>query len=168
MIRGSRLALDGEYVSDDAQPRDGSLISIIPPVSGGAPRVFISPDEIEIDEAMRAVASPRAGAVVLFVGTVREEARAIEYEAKVDMAERELEKLIDAAKEKFGADAFIRHCIGRVEAGGASVVIATAAPHRREAYEANAWLLDELKRIVPIWKEEERLDGTKFWAHGGG
>ncbi len=173
----SRFALDGEYVERDAILKDGSVVSIIPPVSGGAPRAIISEDPISLDEAFRCVATPAAGAVVFFIGTVRDRnnnavVRYIEYESKTDMAARELEKLITEARTQFIiSDAFIRHRIGRISTGEASVVIAVAAPHRDAAYQANAWLLEELKKNVPIWKNESRfVDGRveEVWLGMGG
>ncbi len=188
VLTACRYAVNGEYASLDAELRDQDSVSILPPVSGGAPDagvtsvaerriVVVSPDPISIDEAARAAGGPAAGAIVLFVGTVRDTndgARviAIEYEAKVDMAERELERLIASARAKHGlTGAFIRHRTGRVPVGEASVVIATAAPHRDAAYAANRELLEALKRIAPIWKHEERLSdpGTeKVWLGSGG
>lgn len=177
VLSRSRCALDGEYVSESCPITEGAVLSIIPPVSGGAARVEITEGAIGIDEVAERVSSSRSGAVILFVGTVRNENSgaevvAIEYEAKRDMAVRELERLIDQAIERWGIhEAAIVHRVGRVLAGEASVVIAVAAGHRKEAYDANAWLLAELKRVAPIWKHEERrINGRteKVWIGTGG
>lgn len=178
----SRYALDGEYAERDALLHDGAVLSVIPPVSGGAPlggppRAIVSTDPISLDEALRAVASPSAGAVVFFVGTVRDRnrnavVRYIEYESKTDMAARELERLIETARAQFIiTEAFIRHRIGKISVGEASVVIAVAAAHRDAAYQANQWMLEELKKNVPIWKNESRfVDGRveEVWLGMGG
>lgn len=162
--------MNGEYAEKDALVEAGATLSVIPPVSGGAPRVVISSDVIDVAFACRQVQAPAAGAVVAFVGTVRNVNEgvpvvAIVYEAKIDMAVRELERLIDQANV---IGAFIQHRVGRVEAGEASVVIAVSSAHRAQAYAANAWLLDELKKVAPIWKHEERTDGKVWLGQGGG
>lgn len=177
IIRACRCAVDGEYASLETPVREGSEFSIIPPVSGGTSEVAVSEDPIDLGEALSAVSSESCGAVVFFVGTVRDrndghDVTSIEYEAKTSMAVSELEVLIEQARRKFGIEkAFIRHRIGPVPVGEASVVISVSSPHRKESYEANAWLLDELKKVAPIWKHEERLvDGKteKVWLQGGG
>ncbi|HJR67552.1 MAG TPA: molybdenum cofactor biosynthesis protein MoaE [Gemmatimonadaceae bacterium] len=116
------------------------------------------------------VASPANGASIVFVGTVREvnEGRAvsgIEYTAYETMAVRELEAIVTEAVSRFGAnDVVVEHRIGRLGLGEASVVIAVAHPHRAEAYAASRFVIEELKRRVPIWKREEYVDGTREWV----
>jgi molybdopterin synthase catalytic subunit len=81
------------------------------------------------------------------------------------MAERELERIVAEAVEKFRtADVVVEHRLGRLAVGEASVVIAVAHPRRARAYEASRWVIEELKRRVPIWKREEYLDGTREWV----
>lgn len=106
---------------------------------------------------MDSVRRDDAGAVVLFLGTVRAEPRvaALEYEVYVPMARKVLTELVDQARAKFGVlDVSIVHRVGRVPVGADSVAIACSAVHRREAFEAGEWIMDEVKRIVPIWKTE--------------
>ena len=98
-----------------------------------------------------------AGAVVLFLGTVRADpgVAGLDYEVYAPMARRLLAELVDRARAKFGIlEMSVVHRLGRVPVGGDSVAIACAAAHRREAFEACAWAMDEVKRIVPIWKSE--------------
>jgi len=98
-----------------------------------------------------------AGAVVLFLGTVRADpgVAALDYEVYVPMARHVLGELVDRARAKFGIlEMSVVHRLGRVPVGGDSVAIACAAAHRREAFGACAWAMDEVKRIVPIWKSE--------------
>lgn len=186
VLAASRFAVNGEYAPLDHTLAHEDTVSILPPVSGGAPepsslarhaKVRVSPEPISIEEAIAAARNTAAGAVVLFVGTVRDHndgatVTAIEYEAKVDMAVRELERLIEAATARHAlTGAAIRHRTGRVLAGEPSVVIATAAPHRDAAYAANRELLEGLKQIAPIWKHEERLINGKpelTWLGTGG
>jgi molybdopterin synthase catalytic subunit len=177
VLAASRFALDESYVDRSSALHEGAVLSIIPPVSGGGFSSIVDANPINLDEALAAVSSGRDGAVVFFLGTVRDSnaghcVTAIDYESKVSMAVRELDRLIEEAVTKFPiSSAFIRHRTGRVPVGEASVVIAVAAPHRSAAYEANAWLLDQLKKVAPIWKHEERLiDGTieRVWLGAGG
>src|SRR5688572_13839677 len=116
------------------------------------------------------VASVANGASIVFVGTVREvnDGRAvsgIEYTAYETMAGRELEAIVREAALRFGTDdVIVEHRIGRLALGEASVVIAVAHPHRAEAYDASRFIIEELKRRVPIWKREEYVDGTREWV----
>ena len=116
------------------------------------------------------VASVANGASIVFVGTVREvnDGRAvsgIEYTAYETMAGRELEAIAHEAALQFGTDDLVvEHRVGRLALGEASVVIAVAHPHRAEAYEASRFIIEELKRRVPIWKREEYVDGTREWV----
>jgi molybdopterin synthase catalytic subunit len=110
------------------------------------------------------------GAAVLFVGAVRNvnDGRAvtgIEYAAYGAMAERELRAIADEAARAFGTeDIVVEHRLGRLELGEASVVAAVAHPRRTQAYDASRYLIEELKRRVPIWKREEYVDGTREWV----
>ncbi|MDB4908463.1 MAG: molybdopterin converting factor [Gemmatimonadetes bacterium] len=110
------------------------------------------------------------GAALLFVGTVREtnEGRAvsgIDYQAYAGMAERQLELIARDACARFGTpDVVVEHRTGELALGEASVVIAVAHPHRGAAYDASRWIIEELKRLVPIWKREHYADGTREWV----
>jgi molybdopterin synthase catalytic subunit len=101
---------------------------------------------------------PQAGAVVVFWGAVRgieagREISGIEYEAHRTMAEHQMRMVAEAAAEKFGTrEIFVRHRIGFVPAGEPSVVVRVMSGHRGAAFGASQWIMDELKRVVPIWK----------------
>ena len=98
-----------------------------------------------------------AGATVLFLGSVRSEEglAALDYEVYVPMARKVLAEVAERAKAKFGVlEVAIVHRVGRVPIGGDSVAVACSAAHRREAFDACAWAMDEVKRVVPIWKSE--------------
>jgi molybdopterin synthase catalytic subunit len=116
------------------------------------------------------VAAHANGAAVLFVGTVRDvnEGRAvtgIEYAAYGPMAERELGAIVAEAAERFDTPAVVvEHRLGALALGEASVAIAVAHPHRGRAYEASRFVIEELKRRVPIWKREAYADGTREWV----
>ena len=115
--------------------------------------------QIDVEAVLDGVRRDDAGAIVVFLGTVRADpgVGALEYEVYRPMALRMLEDLAARAKSKFGAfDMAIVHRVGRVPVGADSVVIACAAAHRKEAFAACTWAMDEVKRIVPIWKTEAR------------
>jgi molybdopterin synthase catalytic subunit len=131
---------------------------------------------VPIDTAalLHYVSSPRAGAVVLFLGTVREftggrRTVALDYECYPEMAEKKLAELRDEARRRWPLVACaIVHRLGHLELGEASVAVATSAPHRDDALAAGKWLIDTLKEVVPIWKQENWEDGTKEWVHPAG
>ena len=116
------------------------------------------------------VAAPRNGASVLFVGAVREsndgrEVSGIEYSAYAAMAENEMAVIVSEAASQFDTDDIVvEHRVGRLGIGEASVVIAVAHPHRAQAYEASRFIIEALKKRVPVWKREEYLDGTREWV----
>jgi len=112
---------------------------------------------IDLEAVLDSVRRDDAGAIVLFVGTVRsdEGIRALDYEVYRPMAIKSLTALAKQAKEKFGVgEMSIVHRLGRVPVGGDSVAIACAGIHRAETFAACEWAMDEVKRIVPIWKTE--------------
>lgn len=116
------------------------------------------------------VSGPANGAVVTFVGQVRNHSRGrrvayLEYDAYVPMAEKLLKRLAAEASERWPVDAVIEHRIGRMDVGEASVVICVGSAHRAEAFEACRWLIDTLKETVPIWKKEVGPDGS-YWVEG--
>ncbi|MGQ0796609.1 MAG: molybdopterin synthase catalytic subunit [Methanobacteriota archaeon] len=112
---------------------------------------------LDVEAVVDSVRRDDAGGIVLFLGTVRADpgVAALDYEVYRAMALRSLAQVAERAKAKFGALAVsIAHRLGRVPVGADAVAIACAAPHRREAFAACAWAMDEVKRIVPIWKSE--------------
>ncbi len=124
-----------------------------------------------IDSAalIAAVASDSHGATSLFLGTVRDinDGRAVtgmDYTAYDAMASRELEKIAREAAAKFdGVAIAVEHRVGALALGDVSVAVAAAHAHRRNALDATGWVIDELKRRVPIWKREHYTDGTREW-----
>jgi molybdopterin synthase catalytic subunit len=112
-----------------------------------------------------------AGAHGWFVGVTRRTTAArvtdtLSYEAHRPMATRELEKLADAAVRKFSLHRLvIVHRLGEVPIGQASVVVGCSSSHRPQTFGALSWIMDTLKREVPIWKREIYSDGTTEWVH---
>jgi molybdopterin synthase catalytic subunit len=111
----------------------------------------------------------RNGASVLFVGTVREvnDGRAVtgmEYTAYEAMAQRELERIVDEAADRFATeDVVVEHRLGSLDVGEVSVAIVAAHGHRARAFDAARYVIEELKRRVPVWKLEHYVDGTREW-----
>ena len=128
-----------------------------------------------LDEAaLRArVSHAGAGAVTCFVGTVREEndgraVSGIDYTAYEAMALRELGAVADEAEARYaGARVAVEHRLGALAVGEASIVIAASHPHRAEAFDAARYVIEQVKRRVPIWKREGYVDGTREWVHAG-
>ena len=128
--------------------------------------------EVPIDpsELIQAVAARDKGAISLFLGTVREmnEGRAVaslRYSAYSEMAESEMARIADEMRDQFGVStAIIEHRVGPLEIGDIAIGIAVAHAHRAPAMASVAYAMDEIKRRVPIWKEEEYTDGTKEWV----
>ena len=116
------------------------------------------------------VASDGNGATALFLGTVRDvnDGRAVtgmEYTAYGVMAARELAKIANEAAERFcGATVVVEHRVGALQLGEVSVAVAAAHPHRGSALDAARFVIEELKRRVPIWKREHYADGTREWV----
>ena len=128
---------------------------------------------IDYHALTESVRSPQSGAVVLFLGTVREltqgrQTTALDYEAYPQMAEAKLKELETAARAKWPINQVgIIHRLGHLELGEISVAVAVSCPHRKQAFEAGQFLIDELKVSVPIWKKENWSDGTTEWVHPG-
>ena len=130
----------------------------------------ITTEPIDVEALYRAVLRDRDGAVVTFHGVVREYSdsgravRYLEYEAYPEMAEAQMRAIGAEIKRRWDIDdVAMVHRIGRLEIGEASVVIAAAAPHRGEAFDACEYAIDTLKATVPIWKKEVFADG-EVWV----
>src|SRR6185437_357220 len=125
---------------------------------------------IDLPQLIAEVARPANGATVLFVGTVRDvnDGRGVtgmEYSAYRSMAERELGDIAREAADRFATrDIVVEHRLGALELGDASVAIVVAHSHRGAAYEASRYVIEQLKRRVPIWKLEHYVDGTREWV----
>ena len=126
-------------------------------------------DPIDAATLASAVLSPARGAVVTFVGIVRDHhgGRAVarlEYSAYEPMADAECARILAEAAERWPVTARAEHRLGTLAVGEAAVVVAVAGAHRAEAFEACSWIIEEVKGRVPIWKREEYADGTVAWV----
>lgn len=128
-------------------------------------------EPIQVEALLAQCANPSDGAVVCFIGRPRnidngKEVFYLEYEAHQSMAVKELTTIVQKASEQFTiSDCIVVHRLGRVDIGQASVVIIVTAMHRKEAYGASEFIINELKKSVPIWKKEYFNDGTQ-WKSG--
>ena len=136
--------------------------------------VLLTNDPIDYTALTERVRSPAAGAVVLFLGTVREmtagrQTVALDYEAYPEMARTKMAELEINARHQWPVIAVeMIHRLGHLELGEISVAIAVSCPHRQQAFEAGKFLIDEFKNVVPIWKKENWSDGSTEWVHQSG
>jgi len=132
--------------------------------------IHVTEDSIDLDAVLRAVEGDGEGAVVLFVGRVRNHSRErevtqLDYEAYRGMAESALAELAETALRDHGAQRVaVVHRVGRLKVGEAAVAVAVSSAHRPEAFETCRWLIDTLKEVVPIWKKERYSDGEEWVA----
>ncbi len=133
-------------------------------------RTAIVDGPIDIAALPGEVSSHANGAVLLFVGTVREvndgrQVSGMEYSAYRSMAEREMALIAGEAAAMFGSDQIVvEHRVGVLALGEASVAIAVGNAHRGAAYDASRYVIEQLKQRVPIWKLEHYVDGTRDWV----
>lgn len=133
-------------------------------------RTAIVDAPLDVSALIAEVAADRNGATIVFLGTVRDvndgrPVTGMEYTAYRGMAERELATIVSEAVAEFGTDDIVvEHRVGALGLGEASVAIVVAHPHRGAAYEASRYVIEQLKRRVPIWKLEHYVDGTREWV----
>ena len=165
------VSVNQEYTGPEAKLHSGDEVALLPPVSGGAPRAAIVREKIDTAAELEKIKQPEDGAAVVFEGVVRNHSRSrrtlfLEYEAYEEMARKQMESLAEQALAQFQIrDVALVHRLGRLEIGETSVLIIVASAHRAAAFEACRWLIDTLKRTVPIWKKEHFEDGV-VWADG--
>jgi len=134
--------------------------------------VGITSEPFDIQRLISGFASEEDGALLLFLGVVRNhnegrEVAGLEYEAYEEMGEAVLEEIAREAQEGCGSDRIlVQHRVGVLEVGGVSTVIAVATPHRAEAYEASRYIIEEIKKRLPVWKKENYVEGDSQWVMG--
>ena len=135
--------------------------------------IELTHEVIDYQALTEKVRSDQAGAVVLFLGTVREmtgarQTVALDYEAFSEMALAKMQELETATRERWPVvNVGIVHRLGHLELGEISVAVAVSSPHRDVAFDAGRFLIDTLKVTVPVWKKENWADGTTEWVHPG-
>ncbi len=178
------VAVNQEYAGYELVLKADDEVGMLPPVSGGSEGetpsgqpagrrryASIVREIIDTAGALARIKHGEDGAAVVFEGVVRNQTRGrrtlyLDYEAYEEMALAEMEKLAEQALKQFAVrDVALVHRLGRLEIGEASVLIVVASAHRAAAFDACRWLIDTLKRTVPIWKKEYFEDGA-VWADG--
>ena len=180
------MSVNQEYAGPKVKLSQGDEIAFLPPVSGGSGKpeqakgsdpkgrpkhAAMVQERIETQAVLEGIKRAEDGAAVVFEGVVRDSSRGrrtvcLDYEAYEDMAVKQMEELAEQARSRFPIrDVAILHRLGRLEIGETSVLIVVASAHRAAAFDACRWLIDTLKRTVPIWKKEYFEDGV-VWADG--
>jgi molybdopterin converting factor subunit 1 len=180
------MSINQQYADPETRLKPGDEVALLPPVSGGSEaddepsagesgptkvRAAIVRVPIETQSIVDSIKRPEDGALAWFEGTVRNHSRGrrtlyLEYEAYEGMALEQMDTLAREALAQFAVrDVRIVHRLGRLEIGETSVLIVVASAHRAPAFAAGRWLIDTLKRTVPIWKKEHFEDGA-VWADG--
>jgi adenylyltransferase/sulfurtransferase len=132
---------------------------------------YLSRDPISVDALLASVQSPERGGTCVFLGTVRsdDDVTGIDYSAYDDMAVAEIERILREAHERWtNARVTLQHRLGLVPLGEASIGIVAAAPHRDEAFAACRYVIEEIKKGLPVWKKELHADGTTTWVDPAG
>ena len=175
--RSLAISVNHEYSGLERVLREGDEVGLLPPVSGGSMdretmgEVRMIRERIDADAAVARLQRPEDGAVVVFDGIVRNNTRGrrtlyLDYEAYEAMAMKQMEGLAAEARSHFKVRGVsIIHRLGRLEIGETSVLIVVASAHRAAAFDACRWIIDTLKKTVPIWKKEYFEDGA-VWADG--
>jgi len=172
------VSVNQEYSGIERPLQAGDEVALLPPVSGGAgerpsrvENVAIVREPISTQAELGRLKLSEDGAAVVFEGVVRNNTRGrrtlyLDYEAYEEMALKQMGGLVEQAKAKFAVrEAALVHRLGRLEIGETSVLIVVASAHRGPAFEACRWIIDTLKKTVPIWKKEHFEDGA-VWADG--
>jgi molybdopterin synthase catalytic subunit len=177
LLRCIAVSVNAEFATSAQVLREGDEVGLLPPVSGGAASAerpaaaLLTHAPINAARLIAAAKRGEDGAVVVFDGTVRNNSHGrhtlyLDYEAYEELAVKQMNELVGKAIEQFGIrHALIVHRLGRLQVGETSVLIVVAAAHRGPAFEACRWLIDTLKKTVPIWKKETFVDGA-VWAAG--
>lgn len=174
LLESLAVSVNQEYASPETRLHAGDEVALLPPVSGGSAAdcpIRIVREKIDTFAILEHLKQPEDGAAVVFEGIVRNQTRGrrtlyLDYEAYEAMALKEMESLSAEAKSQFAIrEVAIIHRLGRLEIGETSVLIVVASAHRAPAFDACRWLIDTLKRTVPIWKKEYFEDGA-VWADG--
>lgn len=167
------VAVNQEYASLSHPLTDGDEVALLPPVSGGSysSHVALVHEAIHAETLVSRLKQGEDGAVVVFDGIVRNHTRGrrtlyLIYEAYEEMALKQMRTLAQETGQRFAIrDVLLVHRLGKLEVGETSVLIAVASAHRAAAFDACRWLIDTLKKTVPIWKKEHFEDGA-VWADG--
>jgi molybdopterin synthase catalytic subunit len=181
------VAVNQQYAGPETKLKLDDEVALLPPVSGGLGKATdetpagqpagrrryasIVRSEIDTQQVLASIKRGDDGAAVVFEGVVRDQTRGrktlyLAYEAYEEMALQQMEALAEQSLKQFQIrDVALVHRLGRLEIGETSVLVVVASAHRAATFDACRWLIDTLKRTVPIWKKEYFEDGA-VWADG--
>lgn len=168
LLRASPVMVNAAYADLDKPLSEGDEVAFIPPVAGGAEdtaRFVVTEAPLVPDAIAALVAAPEAGAIVTFIGTVRDHARGravrwLDYEAYAAGCTPIFAQIAAEMRARWQIVAVaIHHRVGHLAVGDASVVIAVSSAHRHDAFAASEYAIDQLKERAPIWKKEAYADG---------
>jgi molybdopterin synthase catalytic subunit len=179
LFSGIAVSVNTEYANGSHVLHEGDEVALLPPVSGGCAAqtgqhhgsILLTRAPIATEAIVAAAKRGDDGALVVFDGIVRNNTRGrqtlhLDYEAYEEMAAKQMEALASEARTKFAVrHVTMVHRLGRLQVGETSVLIVVASAHRGVAFDACRWLIDTLKKQVPIWKKETFVDGA-VWAAG--
>jgi molybdopterin synthase catalytic subunit len=131
---------------------------------------FLTTEPIELPPLFARVHSPSRGGIAAFVGQIRDhhDGRTVlrlDYSAYAPMAEAECERIVAEAEARWSVDVALRHRVGSLAIGDTAVAVVAASAHRADAFAACRYVIEEVKRRVPIWKREHYADGTVTWVN---
>ena len=129
--------------------------------------MHLTRDPLDIKDLLAEVQGPERGGTCVFLGTVRtdDDVTAIDYSAYEPMASAEIERILAEAETQWPtARVMLQHRLGEIPVGEPSIAIAAAAPHREEAFAACRYVIEEVKKRLPIWKKELHADGSPTWV----
>jgi molybdopterin synthase catalytic subunit len=176
-LRSIAVSVNAEFSTRTQVLHTGDVVGLLPPVSGGSADAeqsvvtALTHSPIDAEELIASAKRGDDGAAVVFDGIVRNNSHDrqtlyLDYEAYEEMAAKQMQALAEEARRKFGVrHVTLVHRLGRLQIGETSVLIIVASAHRAQAFEACRWLIDTLKKTVPIWKHETFVDGA-VWAAG--
>lgn len=173
------VAINHEYSPLDRPLVAGDEVALLPPVAGGSglepeltERIQVKHEPLLVEDVCRLVQVESGGAIVSFTGLIRRQSQGrrvehLDYEAYGPMAVKEMTKIAHEIEQRWaGSLVAIHHRVGSLQVGELAVVIAVCTPHRREAFEACSYAIEQLKQKVPIWKHEFFEDGSHWVGWG--
>jgi molybdopterin converting factor subunit 1 len=158
-----RVAVNGDFATDDTVIGHGADVVLLPPVAGGSILAEVRSAPISLDEVVAAVRLPSAGGIAVFLGVVRDHHAGEPY---VPLANKEMARILDALMVAHpGSRVAALHRVGELAIGDVAVVVAASAAHRDQAFALCRLAIDGIKQSVPIWKKEWSPDGAALWVN---
>lgn len=183
VLNTCRFAQGDDFATEDEPLRDGETIYVLPPVSGGAGggavqsqanqmNAMLLTRSIAVGEAATLLKTQGSGAITTFCGIVRDHSKGrsvqfLDYEAHPPLAIKEMQRIAEESIAQHGlVDARVLHRIGHLEIGEVAVDIAVSSAHRKEGFDGCRYIIEELKKRVPIWKKETDDEGSEWVSTG--